>query len=381
MTSRERLITVLSGGIPDRVPVSPFVQEEYLREAFPGRPTVDRVMDAVELAERLDFDLIAKHNRFSVPHFFKKSFPDWEISSSSAESGGILISRVEIKTPARTLLHEEVKPAVGTAAAGVHASVRKHLLSSEEDLKAFIDYMPPVDQDTIDEMVRTADLWKQAVGERGILAPWGWAGAYNTACELRGIETLMLDPYDDEDLYRRFMDRLTEQMEEYNRHLASTAVECVGIQGHMANSRTVSPDYYRAYVMPYEKRVIDAIHAGGAWTVFHNCGFASTFYDIYREMGITVWETVSGAPQGDNDLAQAKRVLGNSLVLLGNLDQVNFLKTASETDVAEETRRIVKIGKPGGRYIFSTSDFLEKGTPEENIRAMIEAAKEAGVYA
>ena len=34
MTSRERLLTVLNGGIPDRVPVSPFVQETYLAYFF-----------------------------------------------------------------------------------------------------------------------------------------------------------------------------------------------------------------------------------------------------------------------------------------------------------------------------------------------------------
>jgi hypothetical protein len=39
---------------------------------------------------------------------------------------------------------------------------------------------------------------------------------------------------------------------------------------------------------------------------------------------------------------------------------------------------IVEAGKPGGRFIFSTSDYLEAGTPRENVVAMIEAAKEAG---
>jgi hypothetical protein len=48
--------------------------------------------------------------------------------------------------------------------------------------------------------------------------------------------------------------------------------------------------------------------------------------------------------------------------------------------VAEKTREIVRIGKPGGRYIFSTSDYLESPTPRENVVAMIDAAKEAGRY-
>ena len=68
------------------------------------------------------------------------------------------------------------------------------------------------------------------------------------------------------------------------------------------------------------------------------------------------------------------------MCLLGNLDQVRFLKTASPQEVAGKAREIMKIGKPGGHYIFSTSDFLEKGTPIENVKAMIKAAKEAGQY-
>ena len=35
MTPRERLLTTLRGGIADRVPVAPFVQEEYLAFYYP----------------------------------------------------------------------------------------------------------------------------------------------------------------------------------------------------------------------------------------------------------------------------------------------------------------------------------------------------------
>ena len=49
MTSRERLLCVLNGGIPDKVPVSPFIQEEYLSYYFIN---TDRLFDAVALFER-----------------------------------------------------------------------------------------------------------------------------------------------------------------------------------------------------------------------------------------------------------------------------------------------------------------------------------------
>jgi uroporphyrinogen-III decarboxylase len=96
---------------------------------------------------------------------------------------------------------------------------------------------------------------------------------------------------------------------------------------------------------------------------------------------MTVWETVAEPPQGDNDLAEAKRTMGDRICLLGNLDQLRFLKTASSSEVDERTRRIVRTGKPGGRYLFAASDFLEKNTPLANVQAMLRAAEEEGVYA
>ena len=107
---------------------------------------------------------------------------------------------------------------------------------------------------------------------------------------------------------------------------------------------------------------------------------AKGLYSSYKRMGFTLWETVSEHPVGDNTLQEAKNYFGDSICLLGNLDQVHFLKAASPQEVAGKTREIMDIGKPGGFYIFSTSDFLEKGTPIENVKAMIEAAKDAGQY-
>jgi uroporphyrinogen-III decarboxylase len=65
---------------------------------------------------------------------------------------------------------------------------------------------------------------------------------------------------------------------------------------------------------------------------------------------------------------------------LGNLDQIRFLKSATPEQVDAATREIVRIGKPGGRYLFAASDFLEKNTPIQNVKAMLDAAREEGVY-
>lgn len=64
MTSRDRILTVLRGGIPDRVAVVPFIQEEYFAWIYPTRQTLDRLETALELACELSSDVITKHNRW-----------------------------------------------------------------------------------------------------------------------------------------------------------------------------------------------------------------------------------------------------------------------------------------------------------------------------
>ena len=380
ISPKERLQLVLSGQLPDRVPVSPFVQDEYLSVYYPQKEKVHRVYDAVEMSRELEFDLIAKPRDFEHPYFLQKSYPNWELREERDVRDGQIIVKRSIKTPNRTLTEVQLGPDAGAASAGVHLSTQEYFLKTKEDIEAFIEYMPEIDSETIEKMNTVTAQWRKALGEDGIAAPWGWCGVFNMVSEYRNIESLMMDTYDEPELYHALMTKLSERMVVYNANLAQTSVECVGIQGNIANGAIFSADYFAEHIEPYEKPVIDAIHAHGAHSIYHNCGAARQLYPSYKRMGFTVWETVSENPLGDNTLQDAKNFFGDAMCLLGNLDQVDFLKTASPEEVADKTRTIVETGKPGGHYIFSTSDFLEKGTPIENVKAMVTAGKAAGTY-
>lgn len=380
MTPRERLLTTLRGEIPDRVPVSPFVQEEYLSFYYPRKPAVDRVVDAVELANELDFDLMAKHRALEAPHFFRRSRPGWELQRSSSTADGMERRHLRIVTPHRVFEKEEARPYSGAGSAGATFAQTRHLLNGREEIEAFFAALPRLDDEDRRAIRETVAAWKALIGERGVLAPWGFAGVFNFAAELIGMDNLYAAPYEDGELYGFLMSGIARAMCEYNPALVEAGCDCIGLQGHMAGGMTTGPEFFRQFVQPYEKQVLDAIHSAGGFSVYHNCGFAKSLYPNYRELGMTVWETVSEPPRGDNRLAEAKAALGDRICLLGNLDQVDFLKRASPAEVAARTRETVEAGKPGGRFIFSTSDFLEKDTPRENVVTMINAAKQAGRY-
>ena len=96
MTPRERLLATLRGQLADRVPVAPFVQDEYLAYYYPRKSSVDRVIDATELAEEFDFDLMAKHRALEAPHFLRHSHPNWELRHSETRDGQMIRRKLEI---------------------------------------------------------------------------------------------------------------------------------------------------------------------------------------------------------------------------------------------------------------------------------------------
>ena len=380
MNSKERLLEVLRGGIPDRVPVSLFVQEEYLSYFYPGKE-IDRVKTATECAEYYGFDIITKSKEFEpVPYFFKRSYPNWELSEETWEKDRIVYTRHQIRTPAKTLQEVIAVPDTDHGTAGVSASVREYLIKDESDIEAFIKYVPDIDKDTLAHMKEFCEWSHRVIGDKGIAAPWMWGGVYNKATELRDIQELMVDPYDDPELYEAFMGKILELQLKMNTEFAKLNGMALSMQGNIANAGMVSKSFFDEYILPYEKPLVEAVQACGSYIIYHNCGKSQSLQKSYVDMGLAAWETVAEAPQGDTTLAYAKKNVGDKLTLIGNLDQVHFLKEASTDEVYAKAREVVETGKPGGRYIFSCSDFLEKNTPEENVKAMVKAAIEYGRY-
>ena len=212
MTPRQRLLLTLRGRLADRVPVAPFVQEEYLSFYYPRKTKLDRVIDAVELANELDFDLMAKHRALEQPHFFRRSYPNWELRRTEGRSEGMIHRRLEIVTPARTLAQEETGPDSGAATTGVRFHVTRTLLQDGADTEAFLKYLPVLDDDDRRWMRALAATWRRIIGERGVLAPWGFAGVFNFCADLCGLDHIYTAPYEDEPRYRTLMDSVANEI-------------------------------------------------------------------------------------------------------------------------------------------------------------------------
>ncbi len=78
------------------------------------------------------------------------------------------------------------------------------------------------------------------------------------------------------------------------------------------------------------------------------------------------------------DMAKAKEMLGNTACIEGNVP-VSLLSFGKPSEVKECCRKLIEECGRGGGYILAYAAGIDKGNPD-NIRAMMEGAKEYGNY-
>jgi uroporphyrinogen-III decarboxylase len=79
------------------------------------------------------------------------------------------------------------------------------------------------------------------------------------------------------------------------------------------------------------------------------------------------------------DMAKAKEILGDNACIAGNLPAI-VLNKGTPQEVKEGCRKLIETCAKGGGYILSGAVHLDEGNPD-NLKAMMEAAKEFGAYA
>ena len=379
MNSRERLLCVLEGGTPDMVPVSPFIQEEYLSYYF-NKKNTDRLFDAVALRKELDFDLVTRQYVNEIPYFLQRSFINWEVENKVEVVNGNYIRTIKVKTPVKELRQVEGAPYNEKILSGIHFSTMEYLIKDQDDFEVFKKYCPRREKQDVDHILESGEIAKKEIGDLGISCPWAMGGVYNLASTYINVQDMMVDALSEEDYYEDYMNFFADLVVSDHEIFAESQFDCVGMQGNIANGGMMGPDYFEEYVLPYEKKAIDVLRQGEKPIIYHNCGKARVLYPAYKKLGITVWETISEEPQGDNVLAEAKEYFKNDLILFGNFDQVHFLKEAFPKEVEKRAYDLMMTGKKGGHYIFACSDYLEIGTPLENVKALLRGARAASRY-
>ncbi len=192
---------------------------------------------------------------------------------------------------------------------------------------------------------------------------------------LRGTKGIMMDMFRRPEKLLQAIDVMTELI--INSLLRNPAISqalTVVFPLHKGADGWMSAKQFETFYWPSLKKVMDALINEGIICIL----FAEGGYD-------TRLETVTDFPKGSvvwwfdkTDMIKAKKVLGHKFCIQGNVPS-SLIVTGSHTDVKEYCRKLIEGCAAGGGYILAAGCVAEN--PKlENLRAMLAAAKEYGVY-
>ncbi len=116
------------------------------------------------------------------------------------------------------------------------------------------------------------------------------------------------------------------------------------------------PKLFEKFVFLFDKRMNDAIHAVGGRHRAHCHGNSGAFIERFAQMGIDGLEPLEPPPYGDNDLCEAKRLVGDRMLLAGNIPSQKFhLQSFKITDVRDMVKKAIDEGAPGGGFFLKTT--------------------------
>jgi len=391
MTSRERFMKVFNGQMPDRVPVTLFIQDQghFLEQVYPGVDPLDYEalqLKVIEVQKQLGVDVFVRM-LFGINDPLgihcgglnvSRQSDNWLVKKEKLERGSTAVTRSTITTPDGQLEQEfsihRLRPAT------FMYGCTKHPIQTLKDLEIAIKYEPAFLTPEKGEMIKArVQKVKTVLGDDGIVGSWTPHGPFNNSSLLIDQEMLYSLFLTDYSFYEKLMDFAISRILDYVRAIDSAGVDVHCIGGNVPGG-FLGKQCYDDYILPFEKKYIDFVQANGTPAMYHNCGQIMNLVESYKELGARIIEPFSPPPLGDADLKKAKVMVNGAYIMTGGVDQVNVLQKGSLDDVKRKTEETIKAGKPGGGFILQSADFLEYGTPTENIEAYVETAMQYADY-
>ncbi len=138
-----------------------------------------------------------------------------------------------------------------------------------------------------------------------------------------------------------------------------------------------TPSMFGEFITPFLDEVIRVYHQLGFFAIKHTDGNIMPILDQMVACGPDALHSLD--PQGGVDLKEVKRLVGEKVCLIGNVN-CGLLQTGSEEAVAADVRRALRDGMPGYGYIFSTSNCAYTGLALDRYEMMHDIWRAEGVY-
>ena len=354
MTSRERLLTAITQGVPDRLPVTTHHLMPYFLEKQMGGISESAFFDQFGLDGITWFfgttSIPADGSYLSSSGFVQTE--NWMINVEDLPTTKHSTNRYKITTPGGILT-------MALASDQYTTWIVEHLIKEKRDIDLLAEYMPAVacDHDGLNQAVAKS-------GDRAIVRGaipgfqlYGQPGCWQDAACLVGIEELILSTYDDPAWTHTLLNILKNRKKRFIESLKGAPFDLIELGGGDASSTVISPHLFNTFVAPYDCELIKLAHENRQRIVYHTCGGMMPILEAIADMKPDAMETFTPpAIGGDTHLAEAKARIGQRVCMIGGFDQYNYLAGCSPDQTRQAVKDCFHAAGQGGAYSLCPSD-------------------------
>jgi uroporphyrinogen-III decarboxylase len=147
------------------------------------------------------------------------------------------------------------------------------------------------------------------------------------------------------------------------------------------SSECVGKTFYEMFMRDYEETWARRIHDAGKFSCIHLDG---TMKGLLRETcstSLTFIEALTPAPAGDLEIEKWAEWSGNSSTILwGGIPGMFFTELVSDEEFDEHTRHVLEIMRTEPRYVLGVADQVPPDGLERRVRRVAELVEQYGAY-
>lgn len=218
-----------------------------------------------------------------------------------------------------------------------------------------------------DRVLAAAEL-KKNVGEEKMVEGW-IEGPCCLAANLRGINRLMLDFYDDPAFVHELMGFGVELALAFAKAQREAGADLMGVGD--APASLVGPGIFQSFAVPHHSKLVAGLRQFGFTTRSHICGNTTRILAAWAGLGYDIMDLDSNV-----SMTVARQRMGMEQVLLGNVATVAVLRQGTRAETLAAVSRVHQACGP--RYIVGAGCEVPRDSPEENMFALRDYAREGG---
>ncbi len=357
MNSKERFITTINGGIPDRPPlyvsVTPQVAKKISRHF------------GLDFEEPLDSMLSTRASHMDL------------LVELGVDAAGIATC-APINNPTVKLPNGLIKNEWGMVFKefDLYNEFYEFPLAhaqNERDIESF-NFPDPFVNGRWEEAKKTIDKYGNT---HGIIADLETT-LFETAWYLTGLEKFLMDLLMEAEYISPLLDKIQFIHTQYGKKMIEMGADVLwcGDDFGTQNSLIMDEETFRKVFKPRIKKMFEDFRKVNpdiklAW---HSCGAVKPLIPDFIEIGLDILNPIQPLA-AEMEPQKLKNEFGKDLIFFGGICVQDLLPNGNPASVkAEVIRRVEILGKNGG-YIIAPAHNIQDDTPIENILALFDAVK------